>query len=137
MLDSLLYTLADESVPDAACATFATASEGDGVIVRGKCAKEKYEKTAQGRRGNLQRRAIGWASSEKLELQIRYSKPPKKSFGKRQSVDKKCDTLHGPLATQNQAKIVARLKVSNFAALLYYYDIIFTSIFHACYTCAI
>lgn len=33
MLDSLLTALADELVPDAACATLATASEGDGVIV--------------------------------------------------------------------------------------------------------
>lgn len=38
-----MYTLADESVPDAACATFATASEGDGVIVKGKCAKKKHK----------------------------------------------------------------------------------------------
>jgi hypothetical protein len=33
VLDSLLYTFADELVPAAACATFAAASEGDGVIV--------------------------------------------------------------------------------------------------------
>jgi hypothetical protein len=32
-LDSLLYTLADELVPAAACAIFAAASEGDGVII--------------------------------------------------------------------------------------------------------
>lgn len=41
MLDSLLYTLADELVPDAACATFATASEGDGVIVGKMCDDKK------------------------------------------------------------------------------------------------
>lgn len=33
VFDSLLYTFADELVPAAACATFATASEGDGVII--------------------------------------------------------------------------------------------------------
>lgn len=33
LLDSLLYTFADEFVPAAASATFATASLGDGVIV--------------------------------------------------------------------------------------------------------
>jgi hypothetical protein len=33
VLDSLLYTFADELVPAAACATFATASEGDGVMI--------------------------------------------------------------------------------------------------------
>jgi hypothetical protein len=33
VLDSLLYTLADELVPAAACAIFAAASEGDGVII--------------------------------------------------------------------------------------------------------
>lgn len=33
VLDSLLYTFADELVPAAACATFAAASEGDGVMV--------------------------------------------------------------------------------------------------------
>lgn len=33
VLDSLLYTFADDSVPAATCATFATASVGDGVMV--------------------------------------------------------------------------------------------------------
>ena len=63
MLDSLLYALADELVPDAACATFATASEGDGVIV-GKICDEEKTKGWLGGRGNLQRRAIGRPNRE-------------------------------------------------------------------------
>ena len=38
VLDSLLKSFADDWVPAAACATFAAASEGDGVIV-GRCAE--------------------------------------------------------------------------------------------------
>ena len=84
MLDSLLYTLADELVPDAACATFATASEGDGVIV-GKICDEEKTKGWLGGRGNWQRRAIGRPNSEKSELQSKIvSEPTKKSSsGKR------------------------------------------------------
>jgi hypothetical protein len=43
VFDSLLYSFADELVPAAACATLATASEGDGVMA-GKCAKSRNYK---------------------------------------------------------------------------------------------
>jgi hypothetical protein len=44
VLDSLLYTVADEFVPAAAFATFATASEGDGVMV-GSRAEDANQRT--------------------------------------------------------------------------------------------
>ena len=58
MLDSLLYTFADELVPAATCATFAAASEGDGVIVRNWEKATDY-KVYRDNSEELQRRKIG------------------------------------------------------------------------------
>lgn len=72
MLDSLLYTLADELVPDAACATFATASEGDGVIVGKMCDEEKRDtEGGLGEGGILQR--SNWAV-EQFEIRAQRQK---------------------------------------------------------------
>jgi hypothetical protein len=58
VLDSLLYSFADELVPAAACATFATASDGDGVILD-VLYGGKNEDSA-GERGNSSARQMGY-----------------------------------------------------------------------------
>jgi hypothetical protein len=69
VLDSLLYTFADEFVPAAACATFATASDGDGVIVNN-CARNVDYNVYKNNSERLQRREVGVSMSGKHELKI-------------------------------------------------------------------
>jgi hypothetical protein len=53
-----LYTFADEFVPAATCATFATASDGDGVIVDN-CARNTDYNVYKFNSERLQRRKAG------------------------------------------------------------------------------
>lgn len=77
VLDSLLYTVADDLVPAAASATFATASDGEGVIMLRRGSK----KNMRTRETTVQNK---WVSmNENLKLEIRPSTTPAKKVRRR------------------------------------------------------
>jgi hypothetical protein len=59
VLDSLLYTFADEFVPAATCATLAAASVGDGVIVCD-CAEDDNYKLYESTENNDSAEKLGY-----------------------------------------------------------------------------
>jgi hypothetical protein len=95
VLDSLLNSFADDWVPAAACATFATASFGDGVIVRGKCARYRNYKLYESRPEKVQHRVLGVSTRETRAGGDKMSTPKSKNVPGAGAARASEDARHG------------------------------------------